>query len=285
MADVRCRGAVVGAMLAALTAGCTGSSGGETEAAGPLSAYLADYQLLQFEREQAGKVAAADEVAACMKAQGFDYTPDADSLWQAQLSESPEGAGTLAWATEHGYGIADGSAITTETAPPDLNATAYAALSSAEREAWDAALQGEPDDPEDGCVGPAMPRSLLDDPTLEHWLEASADIEARVDDDAAVADARVAWSDCMAGAGFAGLSSPDQARAEAWEAAGLEGGSAADPEALAAERTLATADLGCDEEAGYTHTREATVERLQTAFVDEHRAELEAWRASWEAAG
>lgn len=87
------------------------------------------------------------------------------------------------------------------------------------------------------------------------------------------------------GTGHPDLDSPLDAWQAAQERAAATGtddqGGVPEParsELLADEIALATADSACDESAGLGAARDAAVERLQAEFVEQHRAELDAWR-------
>ena len=111
-------------------------------------------------------------------------------------------------------------------------------------------------------------------------LEQGADMKALADK----------WSQCMAGKGFEGLSTPNDAYETAsayyWGGRGTENGEspamptgAALDEAKAKEVELAVAHAACDQETGYTTGRAALMKGALDAFVTAHDADLRAWDA------
>ena len=275
--------------VAALVAGCGRSSDDADEPVGPLAAYLADYRMQQVDLSQERSIEASEAVAACMDAQGFDYAPNPAGAWQSQIVQAPAGVGTLPWAQQHGYGIADGTTVTTTSGGDwtDPNAATFAALSAAEQAAWTAALDGDLNDVTDGCEGKAYPFQATDDPAYQRWEDADLQLRSQADDEPAVVAARTAWVDCMADAGHAGFETPDDARRSAQNAADKAGigtgivTQSRRAQVLADEIALATADARCDGSSGYSTTVRATIVRLETAFVAQHRAELDAWLTTW----
>jgi hypothetical protein len=246
---------------------------------GPLDAYLLDYGEALTALDEAHSIAADEQVAACMNAQGFDYVPHAEGLWvgtQVTVTITPD------WIAEHGYGIADGAnshEVGNTVATPDPNDVTYRGLSDAGRAAWDAALRGDPATGATGCLDAVDPLEPLDDPEYQRWQQARNQMDEDAGDDPEVVAALAAWANCMADAGHPGLASP----ADAWQAArdAADSGAVPHDELLANEIALATADQACNDSSGYAVATEAATDRLQARFVDEHRAELDAWQAAW----
>ena len=139
-----------------LLAGC--SSGPITSHDGALSAYLGEYAVRAHAGDAARALAAEEQIASCMHAQGFDYEPSPQGAWQSDLVEVPREQYSLAWAQEHGYGVVDSATTPMPTMAPDPNADLLAAMSTSERDAYEEALLGAAaDDPAaavDGCAAP-----------------------------------------------------------------------------------------------------------------------------------
>ncbi len=276
-----------------LLAGCSGTA--STQETGALSDYLGEYAARMDAGDEARALAAEEEVASCMHAQGFDYRPRPDGAWQSDLQEVPSARSTLTWAQEHGYGLVDGAGSTSVSiAPPDPNAQLVAAMSASERDAYEDALLGAAaDDPlaeVDGCAGQAEQAATAwwDDATYAHYRDEASRIEGAVDQDAQVTTAVAGWRACVAERGHPELEAlGDGLRLMTDEIAPFESGgpgripAAQKPRLLAREIELATTERACDEEVGLTRTRDGLVAAAQDAFVDEHRGELDAWALTW----
>jgi hypothetical protein len=278
-------------VLAVVLAGCTATTETDHDAAGPLSAYLWEFTEISLAQDEADAVAAEEQTAACMKEQGFDYVPNPAGAWQSTLVEASADIGTEAWAAEHGYGMVDGSTISTSgPVPEDPNAATLATMSAAELDAWNTALRGDAaaqaSGEATGCTGAAVQPWFLRDESYQHWYSEVGTLDAQADDDPAYVAALTAWVDCMADAGHVDVATPSDAQQSIQTQVDAAGGPGTVPEPrrselLAEEIAMATADARCDASSGLSDTRSAVVERLQTAFVEEHRAELDAWRETW----
>ena len=198
-------------------------------------------------------------VAACMAEEGFEYTP---TDWRANpsaLEEAPRARGAVdvdlvAAAALYGYGISTQALFDEAQEAPapvvDPNAERVAAMSSAERQAWDLALAGPGqgdayhegreayDWTQYGCQGRAgheqeaaapesRAREGFDDSAWSDLRDAIWELEASVPADPRLADARTGWSSCMAAAGYPGYDDPSDATMEIvdrasriWEQAG-----------------------------------------------------------------
>lgn len=277
-----------------LVAGCSGASG--AQGGGPLSDYLGEYAARMQTGDHARAVAAEEAIASCMHAEGFDYVPRPEGAWHSELVEVTAEHSTLAWAEEHGYGLVDGVGTAVSTAAPDPNEETLAAMSEAERTAYDQALLGAAaDDPQadvDGCAGPADQAAWTwwEDATYQHFRDETTRIEDAVDDDAQVTAAATQWRACAAERGHPELDAfGDGMRLIADEVAPYQSTGSGSipvdvrPALLEREIQLATTERGCDEEVGLTRTRDGLVAVAQRTYVDEHRAELDAWELSWPA--
>lgn len=194
----------------------------------------------------------------------------------------------------------------------DPNADYLESLSEAERTAYDAALYGEAPSEEEladedydpgwedlGCTGAAQhevganagDNAFLygyEDPEFADLYAAIDRLYAGDEVGAGVAELDAEWAECIAGAGFAEYASPDEAETglyAEYEALAMpdgEDGEWVEPGAAELEEfqrreiEVAVADATCREEVDYAgRLREQTRAREQ-AFVDEHRAELDA---------
>ncbi|MCC2312795.1 hypothetical protein LJN51_01050 [Cellulomonas sp. zg-B12] len=277
------------AAAAVLGACSSGPSHDEPATAGPLTDYTSEFAarvLAQAERE---RVAGAEAVAACMHAQGFDHAPFVDA-WSVTTATVPPERSTAQWAQEHGYGLVDGSASGPDLeGATDPNADLVAEMSAAERTAYLLALHGPPDAPQDGCLARAPdPADAWSDETYLHHVEEAARLEEDARAAAAVVTARDAWRTCMADEGVPGYDSPDAAVRDVTERVqeAERNGPGTVPEPtrtglLELERTVATASRRCEDVSELPRRLAAAVRDAQVAYVEEHRAELDAWALTW----
>lgn len=202
----------------------------------------------------------------------------------------------------------------------DPNQAYVESMSDTERDAYYIALYGEQTGPEDpeaeweydwtqaGCQGAAQQAvqekyGLGGDQmgALQEDMEA---LWAQIQSDERVLALAGRWSDCMADAGYPGMASPDdpqqilsdEQNAIYEEVYGDGLMEDADWEALEAEvreRTaamtekeiaMAVADFDCKDAIDFQKVQIQVATEHQKAFVDTHRAELEAWVESVEAA-
>ena len=211
----------------------------ETYPVGVVEQFLADLSAVGSETgaEQVARLQAMEEtIAACMREQGFAYTPQD---WSS-VAPPPEGHAPnpqraitdedLEFASEYGYGILvqppidDGPVPGAGLGTPDDPNLAYVeAMSPAEEEAYYLALwgpgQGEAyivgDEPYDwtkyGCTGLAGHEAGTDtrvvfDETPYEALRAEIDaMWPTIDQDPRIVAANQEWSLCMEAAGFPGF--------------------------------------------------------------------------------
>ncbi len=125
MRSVRMKLCVVAVAVVALTAAC-GTDGDSTEAgaASPIAEFLGqedffnsdeDSQARQAERERERQ----EEIAACMKEQGFDYTPVDNSAFLSVTGEDGLDFDSREWAEKYGFGITT-QRFSQEEVGPDL---------------------------------------------------------------------------------------------------------------------------------------------------------------------
>ncbi|MFB2583802.1 hypothetical protein [Herbiconiux liukaitaii] len=320
--------AVVAIPLAVLVlvSGCAGADsppgGGVTPSRqpSPLEPYWEVLYGAASPEAQAEKDAAIQNaVAACMKEEGFDYSPDvAPEGTFFAVDDAAVPWGSEEFATTYGYGVSTDAYADMAGGDDyvDPNAEYVASLSEGEQTAYSDALWGAPQfeeggDPDDvsvdysaeydwrkgGCMGAAQhefgSEMAADDPEFSSLIEGMEAIYEEVQSSPAVTSAERQWSDCLASAGFPGYEGKDDPMHDFTERFGalhpaVEEGSAAptpDPEALEAlqqeEIATATADFACSESSEYTATLEAEQLRLEQAFVDEHREQLDALSARY----
>jgi hypothetical protein len=206
--------------------------------------------------------------------------------------------------------------------PGDPNQEYLDAMSEAERSAYDEALWGPPveiDEDEyaydwtrSGCYGAAQHEVWDDDRDGEFagLEEEMSRLWEQVVSDPRVRELEAAWASCMADAGHGGYDAPDavtQPLHDAWYAiqgwddpeyqALLDGWDwDADPEGpgeppvdeaearafTEREIAIAVADVRCRADVGYEDGYREVSHELQQDFVDQHRAELDAWVAAAE---
>ena len=284
-------------VLALVVVGLAGCSGRpEPEPAQPtLGAYeQTDLEALLYEigtvwegQEAESFVLVEEAIATCMRDEGFEYQPQAAP--PAQMNPADLGAlpGTREFAEQYGYGITTDpwqAQLDDVSGATDPNGDMLGAMTEAEVTAYYAALYGtetseEYDWRSGGCAGRAdhevngtVPG--LDDDALATLMSELTEVLS-VTYDASLEPLVGRWAECMSEAGYPGLTSVDQPAAEI---AGrqMSGG---DPDELARDEIeMATADVECRGDVGYTQAlREIQVER-QEEFYAANRAELEAWR-------
>lgn len=293
-----------------LLSGCGGSDDGAGKTAksaeGPLEAYLKpvtsafedlDYEKLQVEQENI--------IAACMQEAGFEYTPQESTGSSFAWDEDLEW-GTEEFAQKHGYGYAIGSESEDgeEATPEDPNADYVAAMSESEQAAYWEALWG-PQQPESleedveptwdwttaGCYGKASndtygaANSAYEDPAFVELQGEIGRMYEKVAADPKLTALDAEWSDCMNEAGFDfakvqdAATSISDAYSALWESADPEAGTDKAAETALREKEISTAvaDAKCQTKVGYQEKTREVQFALEQEFVDEHKAELDAW--------
>ena len=205
----------------------------ETYPIGVIQEFLAQLDAAGAESgaEQQARLEAEEEiVAACMRDQGFTYTPVDWSYFaeEGPYTPAPERAVTeedLAFAAEFGYGVSTQSELAPAAGsqPQNPNDAYVAAMSPQEAEAYYDAIYGpgqgqayidglEPYDwTKYGCMGLAGHESgrdvlvAFDDTPFE---QVRADIDAlwvTIDQDPRIMAANQEWAQCMESAGYPGF--------------------------------------------------------------------------------
>lgn len=225
-------------VLAVLSAGCSadGGAGGPEGAAPPaddaargaVDAFFAEMSALRDMGDAIDQHSALQEdVAACMNALGFEYTPIAPG---AELDDVRTAAdlglvrGTREYAEQFGFGITtdDMGYYAMSAAQVDDPNTVYVdSLSPEARAEYDRALWGSSEDADEGdpaaaaggCFAEAQARAgaMLEasgafDP--QAFFEEEMAMRESIQSDDRVVTLHEAWSSCMADAGFPGLVTP-----------------------------------------------------------------------------
>ena len=251
-------------------------------------------------------------VAQCMSEEGFEYTPNVQNVSFSMGSAEEYKPDSREWVGQYGYGMInypgrDGEQSAEATEYVDLNADYVTSLSESEQTAFYEALHGPMPDEDNmpaegevvewdwttaGCYGWAEHENNGEDPSSseEHQplIEAMNTLYGDMMSAPELATAEAEWSACMADAGHPGFSVQADAQNSINEKmSGLYSDSEPmDEAAMAAvgeeEIEIALADLDCREESGYRDTMESVQFELEQQFIDDHKAELEAFRADFE---
>jgi len=253
-------------------------------------------------------------VAACMTAEGFDYTP-VDQSPDTSEPGYEQGWGTEAWVAEHGYGAfptpEETRQIDTQVVAEDPNLGYVASLSLSEQEAYYRALDGPLPDRDTlaatkegdapaydwttaGCRGEAQHTVTGVDPTqserFEPLVAAMNAIEQDQLSDPAMLPIDDEWSECMADAGYDGLATRQAAvdAVFAQSSAYWDSGATEEPAAdLRAEWRvfeidIALVDFRCAETVGYAVKALAVQAARETQFIADNKVELDAMLAEIE---
>jgi hypothetical protein len=197
----------------------------------------------------------------------------------------------------------------------DPNRAYVESLSDSERQAWEWAMWGQPPEPENGiitaemreqvdpgCYGRAndlilqeSPASLLESEQFRPLFEALNQMRNEMwENEYTFAEVNRDWSDCMAGAGFPGFSHQSDANNQFWEEYSVfftdwDWETQGDPHGTPGftalgerEVQIALADVDCRIETNFTSRVNEISLAMETQFVADHRAELEALRAAAE---
>ncbi|GAA3804413.1 hypothetical protein [Cellulomonas soli] len=255
-------------------------------------------------------VKSEESVAACMLALGFEYIPVDNSGQSVDLTGDLEYT-SREYAEKYGYGMATtyeaSQAQSEEWVDP--NQDYVSAMSESEMAAYYEALYGpqteyvEGEEPTEydwttaGCQGAAQ-HEVFGDMTAAYEMDEFASLQEEMSTlyeqmqaDPAYDEIETAWATCMADAGYdyatqtAATEDINEQMNAVWE--GVDGESA-DQSAIDAgiaevakeEIKVATADFDCRDETGYDRKQLDIQIRLEQAFVDQHKAELDAWVAA-----
>jgi len=265
-----------------------------------------------------------ESIAACMSELGFNYTPVPMTV-TVQVADPTTGPqqGTLEWAQQWGFGISTdpwsegaggGTSWGWSPAGEDPNQALVDAMSDAEREAWNEALWGTPQEGEwdpmqAGCQGQAQAAQweTIQTPSQFEALEAEMNrVWEQTSNDPRMATLNAAWASCLTDAGYPGFTATgtiweqlwpqwDQIQGwelnnEVWGAWDWEANPDGPPEEMLhtpdpadiaefreREIALAVADQTCRQQVNFEQVSQDISHDIQQQFVNQHRAELEAW--------
>ena len=277
--------------------------------------WVQDASIQEWEAQVQARHRRSEEIiAACMAEQGFDYIPVPRPGTHLLASEfTPDGIwrGSREFAERYGLGLstpptmADIDASWNDQPWHDPNAARLEEMSPAEREAWDIALNGDwttwgadVDVLDMGCSGLAehtvmgMPDEQSPFAALEREMNT---VRERVYDDPRARDLNAEWAVCMAEAGHGGLHASrghhsfghelgdEWDRLNGWGEYQTAEETVPDRAAVAAFRereiALAVADFDCREALDFDARLTEISHEHEQQFVDDHRAELEAFAA------
>ncbi len=224
-------------------AGCSATTADDSAVradASPLQPYLdaiygsgGDAEARRLEEESAVE----EKVAACMKEQGFEYTPNSSADAAAATSDEDWEPDDRSWVEQWGYGIVDwpGREQAREEGEAalaaDANYTYVMSLSEAEQRAYEIALTGavanevqeaaqsdEPLPPNDGgCNVKAHNEVMADAPAadlgaFEDLMGRMESLWSKIESDTRFVDLDEQWSACMGDGGEPGFSRPSDAQ-------------------------------------------------------------------------
>ncbi|MCS5719382.1 hypothetical protein N1027_14685 [Herbiconiux sp. CPCC 205763] len=299
-----------------LFAGCAGQGRAADTQAAPESPLQKYWSLLHGDEDQPEldrrNAELQEKIAECMGELGFDYLPNERAGAFVVIGDSDLDPESEEFAKTYGYGITTdpfGMESKPGEEPVDPNAGYVASLSESEAMAYNDALWGpslnvvSTDEPIEydwktsGCSGKAQHDVFGEggfggNPEFEALSEEMNALYTEVRETPAVREKERAWSDCLADMGYGDFEHKDDASAAISEGysslfptpdVGDPSSSAPpepDPEALDALRqreiAQATADFACARDSGYAETLTSEQFRIEQAFIDEHKAELDA---------
>jgi hypothetical protein len=230
-------------------------------------------------------------VAACMKAQGFDYTPHVPNVADIHVDTTGLDRASREFAEQYGFGIVRHPESTRGEIWSEMTvADDTAAMSQTEREAYQTALYGEvterPTEPDGSVTERREGGGCMDLDAAGFTVYGEAmDFLAGIGGDAAFGALDGEWSACMREAGYS-YTSPDAAQLAfldevhtTLDADGVR--TEGEGDALAArEVEIAVASWDCKDSLDYDARHRQVQDGLEQAWVDEHAAELDAWRAA-----
>jgi hypothetical protein len=246
-------------------------------------------------------------IADCMAGHGFTYVPVPIEQRRAGPFDEAYALDPADFAVQYGYG-ATTLVATEEDAVPDPNQEIADGLPPSEREHYHRALWGEggsltPDARSDdvgsddapaageGCQAWAARMAFDRDGAdrraqeMERFadlFDALDELWRRIESDPRLADTDRHWVECMTAAGYPGFTRPHDARQAVFDQfAELSAQADPDPDQVASlrefELALAPVDHRCREEHVDGPYRRVAHEH-EARFVEQHRAELEAYR-------
>ena len=280
----------------------------------PLNEYLsAAYGEYDEEQAIADSKKIEETTAACMAAEGFDYVPVDQSQNMSFTADDQADRETEEWVAENGYGMnqsPEDVAAQEEQAASyvDPNQDYVASLSEGEQTAYYEVLYGSPqtDDmmnedgsseynwEDAGCAGSAQHdvngESPSEDKAHKPLFDAITTFYEKLQKDPAVQELDGEWAACMADTGHPDFKAKQDAINAASELSNAlynnDTGEAPSDEALAEVREgeieIALADFTCSEKVDYTDSMLTVQFKLEKQFVDDHKAELDAFAADYD---
>jgi hypothetical protein len=296
------------ALLVALAAAGCGDDGEEdsadTGSDGPLAEFFGwaetgpgdGPRFSEQERQQHYQI--QDLIVACMSEAGFEYTPEQFYGDREEIAEDPNAGiwrlqedDPARFAREYGYGFTtidlESQAPPTPGAADDPNLAYRESLPPAAQQEYDRALWGGEAGETGGCQNQAYEQVYGDRTDGERRFDALVEewdtLYQRIESDPRLDAARQAWSGCMAGAGYPDLTSlhdgQDQVSQRQSE---LSRDGAQDPAAVEElrqfERDIAVADHTCRQDHDVDGIERTVRFEHEARFIEEHRADLEAYR-------
>ncbi|PWD50358.1 hypothetical protein C8046_06510 [Serinibacter arcticus] len=256
-------------------------------------------------------------VAECMAEQGFEYTPNTNTGSFVSGPGMDEDYDPVENARQFGYGAFTYEDMAGEDAAEeyvDPNADYLESMSESEQTAFNEALWGpsvEYDEDaemetewnweDSGCYGSAQhqvyevesdtagQQDVWSDPRWTELTEGINQLYTSMQEDPRLDEINTAWAECMADAGHPDHANPQAAMESIYELSNAQweehaddpeymGPTGAELEELkATEIELATADYTCQEETDYADEQLRLQFEIEQEFVDENKAELEAF--------
>jgi hypothetical protein len=270
-------------------AGLTGCGGGKAEAR---NGRLEDQVGLGEDAIRLRQANAENLIRDCMKGQGFDYVPADPNAQQAALVGAP-GMSKEDFEKQYGYGITTLYEQRRKQAVAGPNMALRDSLSPADRKAYDHALSG--DDPTatfaqaldsgdysrlGGCIKTSTDQVFGGADVLQSLSTKLDELDQKIRADARMVKAVRDWSDCMRGAGFAGLAEQEEVdvllkkKLEAIVGSPADApGADYDHAALTAlqreEVAMVNADIKCEEE-HVSKVEEKVAVEYESAFREEN---------------
>ncbi|GAA1113911.1 hypothetical protein [Arthrobacter flavus] len=286
----------------------------------PLSEFFSSAYGGDLSPEEQEKKFAEDErqreelVAQCMTEEGFEYTPNLQSASMAVPAAGEEwDPESREWVSQYGYGMINypgrDDMPSGEEEYADANADYVSSLSESEQEAFYEALSGPVPDEEDipvdeeamewdwttaGCYGWAENERGIEDPMASDahkpLMDAMNGFYEDMMSSPELADVDAAWSSCMADAGQPGFSAQMDAQNSINDQMNslYENTAETGPDEVAMtelgekEIDLALVDLDCRDKTDYQEKLQDVQFAQEQQFVDDHKTELEAFRADLE---
>jgi len=310
---------VVAALALAACSPASDGDKGDDRPESPLSAYLSsiwggDLSTEEQEARYTEQQKKSEElVAQCMSEEGFDYTPNIQSVSFSSGNDIEWKPDDRDWVTQYGYGMVNypgrDEPPTDQQEYVDPNQDYVSSLSESEQTAFYEALYGPSPTEEElnedgsyeydwtkaGCQGWAQHESGANpmmDEEFESINDAINDFYTKMAEDPGFAKIDADWASCMADAGHSGFAKQADAQTSISDKLNeYYNGQTAyvedDPKLAALgeeEVALAIADLDCREKTNYRDEYEKVQFALEEQFIADNKADLDALKAAAEQA-